>query len=344
MPRFLVLVALLAAVVPAFAADPPKKGDPTGYEAKFADGSVIQLSLLETTVVVASKYGKLTIPLADVRRIEFGFRFPEGMEAKVNAVADDLGSAEFKARDKASKDILTFGEFALPAVKRAMKSDSPEVSKRAQDAMRKLEETLPKELLELRDYDVLYTADGPIRGTIETAGFKAKTKYFGDTTLKLSDLRDLRPVGMVANEQFNLEAAKHARLRWAAWHDTGVEVTADTTLDIAASGKIDQWPQSPGQYPAGPNGSNGFVTGPDAGGGPGPGGFLGGPGFPGGAQQFKSGAVYGKIGEKGPVFLIGEAFKGKPAERGKLYIIIAPSHWGNENCTGEFAVKLKTGG
>ena len=341
MSRFLAVVALASAIVPVLAADPPKKGsDSTYYEAKFADGSVIQLTLQETAVVVATKYGKLTVPLADVRRIEFGFRFPEGMEAKVNAVVEDFGSAEFAARDKASKAILTFGEFALPAVKRAMKSDSPEVVRRAQEALRKLEETLPKAVLELREFDVLHTADGPIRGTIEAAGFKAKTKYFGETTLSLADLRDLRPVGAVANEEFALDAAKYAKLRWAAWHDTGVEVTADSTLDIAVSGKIDQWPQSPGQYMTGPGGSNGFVAGPD--GGPnlgGPGGFPGGPGV-----QYKSGAVYGKVGEKGTPFLIAEAYKGKPTERGKLYIIIAPSHWGNENCAGEFAVKLKTTG
>ncbi len=342
MPRFLALLAIGLVVAPAVAADAPKKGpDQTYYEAKFADGSVVQLTVQETTVVVATKYGKLTVPLADVKRIEFGFRFPAGMAAKVDAVVADFGSAEFAARDKASKAILTFGEFALPAVKRAMKSDSPEVVRRAQEAMRKLEETLPKAVLELRDYDVLHTADGPIRGTIEAAGFKAKTKYFGEATLDLADLRDLRPVGAGANEEFALDAAKHAKLRWAAWHDTGVEVTADTTLDIAVSGKIDQWPQSPGQYMAGPGGSNGFVAGPDAG-GPnpgGPGGFPGGPGV-----QYKSGAVYGKVGEKGTPFLIAEAYKGKPTDRGTLYIIIAPSHWGNENCAGEFAVKLKTSG
>lgn len=339
MRRFVPLLTAVALVASAVAAEPPKKDGPPAYEAKFADGSVIQLSVLETSVTVRSKYGKLTIPLADVKRIEFGFRYPDGMQAKVEAVVEDFGSPEFKARDQASKDILTFGEFALPAVRRAMKSETPEVSKRAQEAMRKLEETLPKELLELRDYDVLHTADGPIRGVIETGGFKAKTKYFGETTLKLADLRDLRPVGVAANEQFNLDAAKYAKLRWAAWYDTGVEVTADTTLDIAVSGKIDQWPQSPGQYPAGPGGSNGFVAGPEAG-GPG----VGQP-FPGGGfAQYKSGAVYGKVGEKGTPFLIGESYKGKPSERGKLYIIIAPSHWNNENCTGEFSVKLKTSG
>lgn len=335
MVRFLTFVAFC---VPALAADPPRKTGPTGYELKFADGTTVQAVLADTSVVVATKYGKLTVPLADVKRIEFGFRFPEGMQAKVETVVADLGSKEFAARDKASKDILTFGEFALPALRRAMKSDSPEVVTRAQTAHEKLVKSLPAEVVELRDYDVLHTADGPIRGVIETTGFKAKTKYFGETTLSLADLRDLRPVGQSARDEFTLSADKHAKLRWVAWHETGVDVTASTTLDISVSGRIDQWPQSPGQYMAGPGGSNGFVAGPGGGGG--------GPGVPGGfpgAQQFKSGAVYGKIGENGTPFLIGEAYKGKPNEKGKLYLIIAPSHWGNDNCTGEFTVKLKAG-
>lgn len=332
MRRLVPLLVLVSAVCAIGADDPPapkKAPDPIAHEVKFADGSTIRLNVLETTVTVNSKYGKLTIPLSDVKRIEFGFRYPDGMKDKVEAVAADLASAEFKARDKASKDILTYGEFALPAVKRAMKGDSPEAVRRATEALRKLEETLPKELLELREYDVIQTADGPVRGTIETTGFKAKTKYFGETTLKLADLRDLRLIGTSGSDQFNLEAAKYAKLRWAAWHDTGFEMSGEEALEVTASGKIDQWPQSPGQYPCGPNGSTGIVMGPDA-------------GVPGG--QYKSGALYAKIGEKGTPFLIGESYKGKPTEKGKLYVIIAPSHWGNENCTGEYSVKIKTGG
>lgn len=341
MRRFLFLSALLALPVPAASAadDPPvpkRTTDPTAHEVKFADGSTIRLNLMEVSLVVNSKYGKLTVPMSDVKRIEFGFRYPEGMKEKVEAVVADLSSSEFKARDKASKDILTYGEFALPALKRAMKGDSPEAVRRATEALRKLEESLPKEVLELREYDVLHTADGPVRGTVETPGFKAKTKYFGETTLKLADIRDLRAVGAGGSDQFNLEAAKYAKLRWAAWYDTGFEVSGEEPLEVTAGGKIDQWPQSPGQYPAGPNGSSGFVVGPDA--GPGV-GFPGGPG-----GQFKSGALYAKIGEKGTPFLLGESYKGKPTDKGKLYVIIAPSHWGNENCTGEYNVKVKIGG
>jgi len=336
MVRFLALVALCA---PVLAADPPKKAGPIGYELKFADGTTVQATIADASVVVATKYGKLTVPLADVKRIEFGFRYPDGMQAKVDAVVGDFGSKEFAAREKACKDILTFGEFALPAVKRAMRSDSPEVVRRAKEAHDKIAKTLTAEVLELREYDVLHTADGTIRGTIETTGFKAKTKYFGETTLNLADLRDLRPVGVAARDEFALDADKHAKQRWAAWHDTGLNVTERTTLDISVSGKIDQWPQSPGQYMAGPGGSTGFVAGPGGGGPVVPGGpFQGG-----GGGQYKSGAVYGKVGESGTPFLIAEAYKGKPTGKGKLYVIIAPSHWGNENCTGEFTVKLKAG-
>ena len=211
MVRFLALVSLC---VPALAADPPKKAGPTGYELKFADGTTVQATIADAPVVVATKYGKLTVPLADVTRIEFGFRYPDGMQVKVDAVVADLGSKEFAARDRASKDILTFGEFALPAVKRAMMNDSPEVVGRAKSAHDKLVERLSKEVLELREYDILHAADGPIRGTIETVGFKTKTKYFGETTLNLAGLRDLRPVGQAARDEFT-HAKPQVRMRAA---------------------------------------------------------------------------------------------------------------------------------
>jgi hypothetical protein len=300
------------------------------YEGKFADGSVVGLSILETELAVATKYGKLTVPLAEVKRIELGFRYPEGVEAKILAAAENLGSGDFKTREAAQKQLVAFGELSIPAVRNAAKSSVVEAARRAEEVMKKLEDVLPKEKLEIRDYDVVVTHTMTIKGTIQTASLKAKTKYFGESPVKLADLRSLRPLGSSATESIALDSNKYAKQGWPNWFDTGIDVGDDTGLEVSATGKIDQWVQSPGQYMSGPNGNGAFVLGP---------GQV--PGQP--AQQYKAGALYGRIGEKGAPFLLGENYKQARAPgSGRLFLVIGPSNWNNDS-VGEYKVTVKTG-
>ncbi len=56
--------------------------------------------------------------------------------------------------------------------------------------------------------------------------------------------------------------------------------------------------------------------------------------------RISSGMLIGKIGESGKLFMIGDKFKAKPPASGRLYLIIAPSNWGNDS-TGEYKVTVK---
>ena len=61
--------------------------------------------------------------------------------------------------------------------------------------------------------------------------------------------------------------------------------------------------------------------------------------------QVLSGALIGRIGPAGQPFVIGASFtQPRGAEAGRLYLQIAPSHWGNDNATGVYRVKVKSGG
>jgi hypothetical protein len=328
------LAALVAVSVPAAAvADEPL------FEAKFMDGSVVMVSVTEASVAIQTKYGRLTVPLSEVKKIDLGFRYPEGVEDKVKAAVEDLGASDYKTREEAQKTLIAAGEYAVPAVKAGLKGGSPEVSERCGQILKKIGDKVSAEKLEPREADVIVTEELTIRGRIETPAFKARNKYFGEATVKLVDLKEFRPVGAKQDSTFGLDSAKYAKQQWAAWYDTGVEVSKDQPLEVTCTGKIDQWSQTPGQYMAGPNGTQAQVAGPGAGVGM-PGGPAG--GFPGGGYQ--SGAVYGRVGANGAVFKIGESYKqgGAPAT-GKLFLIIAPSNWGNDSL-GEYQVKVKVGG
>ena len=184
------ILVLLVVASAALGADPTPPGLP--YIGGFADGSALPVYLPEGKIAIATKYGKLAVPLSEIVRIELGFRYPEGMEAKVGAAIADLGASDFKQRDEAQKKLEAWGELGLPALRKATKGGNPEGARRADEILTKLLAKLPKDLRDVPEYDVIVTENSSLRGTIETTGVKANTKFFGETTLKLADLRTLR--------------------------------------------------------------------------------------------------------------------------------------------------------
>ena len=184
--------SLLTASI-AFGAEPPVP-IPAGlpYIGGFADGSSLPVFLPDGKIAIATKYGKLAVPISEIVRIELGFRYPEGMEAKILAAIEDLGASDFKLRDTAQKYLESRGEVAMPALRKAAKGSNPESVRRAEEVLVKLQGSLPKDQREAPEYDVIVTENSSIRGTIETNAIKANTKFFGETTLKLADLRTLR--------------------------------------------------------------------------------------------------------------------------------------------------------
>ena len=112
-----------AATTPPKADEPaeaPKREKPDGppeFEARFVDDSVLKVSALESVLTVTTKYGKLTIPLADVVRIEVGFRFPDGVESQVERGVEALGAPAFRDREEAEKVLFKLGEYAVPALR-----------------------------------------------------------------------------------------------------------------------------------------------------------------------------------------------------------------------------------
>jgi len=187
---------LLAAVValglvPALRAqeDPKKPAKPgeTVIEVKLIDDSVLKLTLLDGQVEFLTPHGKLTIPVAEIRKVELGMRIPDDVYAQIQAAVADLGSPQFKRREEAMSLLLKHREKSYPALKLAAKSSYAEVSKRAEELMEKLENLVPESRLNLPDYDVIHTELSKIAGKIMTPTLRARSFTFGDLQLKLSD-------------------------------------------------------------------------------------------------------------------------------------------------------------
>lgn len=311
---------------------PPAKADPKSdgvvFELRTLDDTVMKVVLMDPNVTLVTRYGKLSIPAAEVRRLEFGFRYPEGVEAKIDKALADLGSSEFRTREDAEQALAEIGHFAIPALRRALKSQDPEVVRRAQAVLKLLESKQGENKTELRDYDTVETAEFTAKGKLELTALKVRTKYFGDATVKLTDIKAFRSVGSASGAEFSLDAGKYAKITQTDWMETSIEVSTGQQIEVTASGKIDQWPQGPGQYMVEPGGLPNYA------------GRIGPNGLP---QIGLPGQIVGKIGPNGTPFPIGASYKGKAGDNGKLYLRIGPSPW-NCDSLGSYKVKVDVTG
>ena len=340
-------LALLLAV--AADPDPPVVPAEPRYELQFEDGSVVIATLPDAGVGIVTRFGTLTVPFADIKKVRIGFRYPEGVEAKVRRAVDDLGSPDHAEREAAQKALLALGEYALPRVRAGATSDVPEVARRCEAILAKLLTTLSDDQIDRPEADEIVTAEMTLRGKLAAGDFKANTKHFGAVAVKVADLKGVRPLGGAKSEGvFTVAAAKHAAPKWRTFFDTGLDVEKGQPFEVKAAGKIDQNPDQPGKATCGPEGNSSWqVAGPQGGGGERrlPGG-LGGPRavdeLP-SPPACTSGALYGRIGPSGPLFKIGERHKEpKAATGGRLYLVIAPTP-ASVPCVGEFEVKVRLG-
>src|SRR5262249_12121245 len=264
------------------------------FELRFAVGSPVQMTVMDHSLGIPTRFGKLTVPWTEVRRIEFGLRYPDGVLNKIETAVAQLGSPDFKTREAAQAELLRHGELAYPHVLKAAREGTPETMKRARAIAEQMREKIPEEKLHIKPYDTVQTGDFPIVGRIDALVFKARSPVFGDATVKLAELRSLRSLFTAGDVDLTLDAA-HYGLAHENWLETEIELSGQS-LEIRADGKVDLYPMGGerGFYVATPDGAR-----------------------PGGRPTlFPSGALLGKVGKEGKVFLVGSKYDGVPPGEG----------------------------
>ncbi len=309
-------------------AAPAQGGNPTsnnGAEVNFLNGSTVRLQIQSEKLEVETPYGKLAVPMKDVRSIEFGSHLPEGHAEKISAAVKKLGSADFREREKAVAALVELGPYSYAAAVEATRAKEAEIANRAKDVVQKLQAKHPKKDLKIAVDDRVITPTFPIVGRILTPSIKAKADYFGTVELSLADMRTLRAIAAAGVDvDVTVDAGKYAvRGQWLA---TNFQVDGRSAIVITAKGQIDLSPDDPGQVMSGPNG---YRAGPAGG------GFAGGKK---GVSKAAAGLLVGKIGENGDTFTIGERYEGTPAQEGKLYLQINPSPYSPQSA-GAYDVK-----
>jgi hypothetical protein len=289
---------------------------PNLAEVRFGDGSLVRVTILQDDLEVMTKYGKLTIPLREIRRIDFGLHLPDGVGQQIDQSIKLLGSETYKERDEAVRHLVHYGPMAYPFLQRASRNPDPEVSQRASGVIKRITEKTAPESLRIKEEDYIQTVEFPITGRITHQAIKAHSTHFGDLSLKLSEVRTLFVRGTGGEGEVMVDAAKYGSAP-EQWCDTGVVVDQSQRLIIISEGQIDLWPQGPGQYVTGPKG---YSTAGKGG-------------------SFMAGTLIGRVGEQGKVFQVGERYEGTPAEEGKIYLQIVPSPWNNAS-SGSYRVRI----
>ena len=188
--RLLAAVVLVAAPTVRAGDEPKKPAKPTenAIEVRLTDDSVVKLTLLDSSVEFVTPHGKLTIPVSEIRRVELGLRIPDDVAAVIKAAAADLGSPQFRKREEAMAVLLKYREKSYPTLKEAAKSADAEAAKRAEELIEKLEASVPRNRLELPEYDVIHTDLSKIAGKIVAPALRARSFTFGEVPLKLADV------------------------------------------------------------------------------------------------------------------------------------------------------------
>jgi hypothetical protein len=204
--------AAMMLMLAQFLSQPPKPAPPTGTpaELRFRDNSVMKLAVLDARLEMRTEFGKLSIPIVEIRRIEFRMRLPEDVVKQIETAIANLGHAQFKVREAAMADLQTFQERAYPALVRAAATGNPEVRKRAEDLLTKLRDKLPEERLRVRDNDVVHAGECVFAGKIDNSVLVVHTRQFGEAKIRLTELTHLVSTAAGAESDFKLEGSKYA--------------------------------------------------------------------------------------------------------------------------------------
>ena len=263
-----------------------------------------------------AKFGSLTIPVDEIRRIRFGRKADPERFQQVRTLVEYLASADPDRRDFAHAKLSEMGAFAAPELqKQTQEHEDPEVKRRAGEILKELE--IPEDEW-LPDDDQVRTARFSIIGTVGEETLKINVAELGTVTLARKDVLEIR--AYQAGESHRLKVTG-AHTHISPWLKTGIQVKGRAALRISADGQITfpNW----NNMPMNPDGTSNIGT----------------------LNIHPMGNVFygtllGRIGDSGAIFKIGRYYLGDVEGRGDLQLAIAVQMRG-QAATGEYKVRIQ---
>ncbi|MCX7699791.1 MAG: hypothetical protein N2039_02840 [Gemmataceae bacterium] len=339
--RFVAFAVFLGTVSTFVEAGEQKPSSAPQAEVEFRDGSVVKLTILDADLKVVTRFGTLTVPVTEIRRIDLGLRYPDGLTQKIDDAVAKLGDGDFKVRESAAAELRSYREWAYPGLLRAARSENAEVAKRGKELLDDLRQRVPDIETALSEKDRITTADFPIVGQISSATLQGHSPLLGDVVVRLHQAKAIRFSGPGSEISVTVKAEEHGTIM-NQWLDTGLDVSPGMKLTITAKGTVDLDPNNPGQMvvnargrdPRAPQAIGNLVIPPPIGpANANAGGFR----VENGVMP-NHGALVGRIGN-GRMFLVGEKYTGTIRETGRLRLSIVNL---GRTMSGGFTVSIVT--
>ena len=103
---------------------------PGGVEIHFLNGSTVRAQILSEKVEIDTPYGKLSVPVTQIRSIEFGSHMPEGHADKIQAAVKKLGSSDPATKRRSDRRAIMIVSAARIRGTAQKTHDSPRVGNR----------------------------------------------------------------------------------------------------------------------------------------------------------------------------------------------------------------------
>jgi len=321
MRRFLCVV-LLAALAPGQeeaveeapgdgeAAPPAAPAPESRHEVRLRSGTVLVGVIEPELWRIATPFGELKVPASEIKKIRFGRRSAPQRSAEVDLWIEDLASVDPDVRGRAQAALKERVAFAALALQRAAKDHADAEARRLCAEI--LEEAdLDPEAMVPED-DALETTKHPIVGEVQLETFKVTVPELGGLLVRRSEVVEVRAFKLVEFEHFTVSGNN----MWPnGWVDTKMKVGKGEALRVTAEGSI--------QFPN----WGGHTFTPD--GNPQMGNINGLP----------MGALAGRFGDGGQMFLVGRAWSGKAPNSGNLQFCMIFNARGQPS-NGEFQIKV----
>lgn len=318
------LSVIAAAAEPPHDAKPDPASQPTkskfgpkDVEIKLQDGSLFRGEIKDIeNLVLKTAYGSLTVPVADLLRIDRGERLADKDLKEIAETIKDLDNDEFAKRSAAQYKLETFPVAAYETVKAARESASPESKNRIDGILKKL--AAKSQGKRVQTEDSVRTVRFEATGVLQFDTVKIKSRL-GDLAVKLEDIQTVRWLNRGETKNLLLEPTA----AMGEWVDTGIDSTPGDRVAVLVTGTINPF----NNQDINPLGSSNWGNN--------------------NGNQFMMGAVIGKLGGAGEPFLIGFGKVWNTDAKERLFIKI---NWNfnqtgrsNDAPKGHFNVKIATG-
>ncbi len=282
------------------------------HEIQLRGGTILVGRLKTMQWKCQTVFGELSIPVGEMKRVQFGRKSDPERVAKVARLIADLGSANPDRRNFAVAALREEGKFAAPELKEAsQKNPDPEVKRQCDELLKPLK--LKKKDFP-RDDDRVETARFTFDGTVMQKRFEIHVKELGPVSVRRKDVLEIRTHRPALVHEFKVTGENTPRTN--KWVDTKLTLRKGQRFRISAAGSI-MFPNWGGNTFT-PDGA--FNMGNWAG--------------------MPMGSLIGRMGASGPMFKIGANYSGEPAGEGTLHLCLAMNVQGMPS-NGEYKVLIE---